>query len=276
MKGGLKTNLIRIRDIDLEVQIKRESLIKRSEQSSKGAAAAAAGAGAGRNDDDDDVDDAEADEADEADEKRRASTSSAFASAASSSGGRNTGGTRGERSGGVQKIEEVTVAAAAAAAGAESELAKERESLSCAFDVLIARSEDKIHIAGQTYDLVDLHTCSLDKALKSLEEELRSQRRMASLYDPKYGVGGNGAMTTTMAAAASGHHQVTGKGQGRGGRGGSRHGSAKRSLDGKMKVRHQTFSFVGVSFICSTLSFFLIIIVISFCFPHLTVPKLEI
>ena len=257
------------------MQIKRESLIKRSEQSSKGAAAAAAGAGAGRNDDDDDVDDAEADEADEADEKRRASTSSAFASAASSSGGRNTGGTRGERSGGVQKIEEVTVAAAAAA-GAESELAKERESLSCAFDVLIARSEDKIHIAGQTYDLVDLHTCSLDKALKSLEEELRSQRRMASLYDPKYGVGGNGAMTTTMAAAASGHHQVTGKGQGRGGRGGSRHGSAKRSLDGKMKVRHQTFSFVGVSFICSTLSFFLIIIVISFCFPHLTVPKLEI
>ena len=273
MKGGLKTNLIRIRDIDLEVQIKRESLIKRSEQSSKGAAAAAAAAG--RNEDDDDVDDAEADEADEADEKRRASTSSAFASAASSSGGRNTGGTRGERSGGVQKIEEVTVAAAAAA-GAESELAKERESLSCAFDVLIARSEDKIHIAGQTYDLVDLHTCSLDKALKSLEEELRSQRRMASLYDPKYGVGGNGAMTTTMAAAASGHHQVTSKGQGRGGRGGSRHGSAKRSLDGKMKVRHQTFSFVGVSFICSTLSFFLIIIVISFCFPHLTVPKLEI
>ena len=262
MKGGLKTNLIRIRDIDLEVQIKRESLIKRSEQSSKGAAAAAAAAG--RNEDDDDVDDAEADEADEADEKRRASTSSAFASAASSSGGRNTGGTRGERSGGVQKIEEVTVAAAAAA-GAESELAKERESLSCAFDVLIARSEDKIHIAGQTYDLVDLHTCSLDKALKSLEEELRSQRRMASLYDPKYGVGGNGAMTTTMAAAASGHHQVTGKGQGRGGRGGSRHGSAKRSLDGKMKVRHQTFSFVCVSFICSTLSFFLIIIVISFC-----------
>ena len=253
------------------MQIKRESLIKRSEQSSKGAAAAAAGAGAGRNDDDDDVDDAEAAEAAEADEKRRASTSSAFASAASSSGGRNTGGTRGERSGGVQKIEEVTVAA-----GAESELAKERESLSCAFDVLIARSEDKIHIAGQTYDLVDLHTCSLDKALKSLEEELRSQRRMASLYDPKYGVGGNGAMTTTMAAAASGHHQVTSKGQGRGGRGGSRHGSAKRSLDGKMKVRHQTFSFVGVSFICSTLSFFLIIIVISFCFPHLTVPKLEI
>ena len=267
MKGGLKTNLIRIRDIDLEVQIKRESLIKRSEQSSKGAA------GAGRNDDDND--DADAAEAAEADEKRRASTSSALASASSSSGGRNTGGTRGERSGGVQKIEEVTVAAAAAA-GAESELAKERESLSCAFDMLIARSEDKIHIAGQTYDLVDLHTCSLDKALKSLEEELRSQRRMASLYDPKYGVGGNGAMTTTMAAAASGHHQVTSKGQGRGGRGGSRHGSAKRSLDGKMKVRHQTFFFACDSFICSTLSFFLIIIVISFCFPHLTVPKLEI
>ena len=54
------------------------------------------------------------------------------------------------------------------------------------FQDLIERSEEKVSLAAQTYDLADLHTCCLDKALRSMEEELRSQRRMAAMYDPKY------------------------------------------------------------------------------------------
>ena len=34
-------------------------------------------------------------------------------------------------------------------------------------------------MATQTYDLVDQHTCRLDKALRSMEEELRSQASRA-------------------------------------------------------------------------------------------------
>ncbi|QDZ25456.1 PHD finger protein ING [Chloropicon primus] len=63
---------------------------------------------------------------------------------------------------------------------------KKQEEIAREFQDLIERSEDKVHFASQTYDLVDLHTCRLDKALRSMEEELRSQRRMASMYDPKY------------------------------------------------------------------------------------------
>ena len=68
----------------------------------------------------------------------------------------------------------------------KEELLAKQENISREFQELISRSEDKIHIAGQTYDLTDLHTCRLDKALKSLEEELRAKRRTAALYDPQF------------------------------------------------------------------------------------------
>ena len=108
------------------------------------------------------------------------------------------------------------------------------EGIAREFHQLINRSEDKVHIAGQTYDLVDMHTCRLDKALRSLEEELRSQRLMASLYDPKHA-----PVASTSSAAAAGRSGSLGNLGGGRGRGGStsKQGRAKRSLDGKLKAK---------------------------------------
>lgn len=71
------------------------------------------------------------------------------------------------------------VASSSSSSASHDEIARE-------FQDLIERSEEKVSLAAQTYDLADLHTCCLDKALRSMEEELRSQRRMAAMYDPKY------------------------------------------------------------------------------------------
>uniref|UniRef100_A0A7S2Z0C1 PHD finger protein ING n=1 Tax=Chloropicon laureae TaxID=464258 RepID=A0A7S2Z0C1_9CHLO len=104
----------------------------------------------------------------------------------------------------------------------KEELLAKQESISREFQELISRSEDKIHIAGQTYDLTDLHTCRLDKALKSLEEELRAKRRTAALYDPQF---------APAEPVASSSHLGLAHAQGGGGRG----RQAKRGLDGKLK-----------------------------------------
>mmetsp|Transcript_12503 Transcript_12503/g.31764 ORF Transcript_12503/g.31764 Transcript_12503/m.31764 type:complete len:311 (+) Transcript_12503:396-1328(+) len=51
------------------------------------------------------------------------------------------------------------------------------------YDAVVSDCDAKVQLALGTYDLVDTHTCRLDHALKSLEEELRSQRMIASLYE---------------------------------------------------------------------------------------------
>ena len=69
---------------------------------------------------------------------------------------------------------------------------EEQEGIAQGFAHIVKQSEHKYAIASATYDLVDQHTCRLDAALRSLEDELASQRRIASLYEPKAGSAGRG------------------------------------------------------------------------------------
>ena len=86
----------------------------------------------------------------------------------------------------VKKARGLLAAAVGKVFASSSSSSASHDEIAREFQDLIERSEEKVSLAAQTYDLADLHTCCLDKALRSMEEELRSQRRMAAMYDPKY------------------------------------------------------------------------------------------
>ena len=117
LKDGMGLNLKRIREIDEEVQSRKELLIKKArsmladlEETSASAAAAAANQS----------------NHPKAQEEKRGQTPT--------------------------KVP-----------GKEEAFLQKQEAIALEFYDLITRSENKFHIASQTYDLADMHTCRLDK-----------------------------------------------------------------------------------------------------------------